>query len=55
VSHIEGGAGQSYRGLVADKDTKVSIQMVKSSHVPFDDNPIESNKFILQWLDSIVA
>jgi len=53
VTPIVGGVGQFYLGLGADKDSKVSFQLVKGGHVPFDDNPIESNRIMLQWLDGI--
>jgi len=55
VTPIEGGVGQLYLDLAADKGNNVSFQMVKGGHVPFDDNPIESNKVMLQWLDGLVA
>jgi len=55
VTPAAAGVGQFYQGLGAEKGNNVSFQMVKGGHVPFDDNPIESNKVMLQWLDGLVA
>lgn len=53
ITPIEGGVGQFYLGLGTDKGSQVSFDTIKGGHVPFDDNPIESNRIMLQWLDGI--
>jgi pimeloyl-ACP methyl ester carboxylesterase len=51
----EGGVGKFYMDLAADEDTNVSFKVVESGHVPFDDNPTESNMELLKWLEEVVA
>lgn len=55
VTPLDGGVGQFYLGLGADEDSNVSFQKIEGGHVPFDDNPVESNRIMLQWLDGITA
>lgn len=54
VTPITGSVGQFYLGLAADDDTSVSLDVVQSGHVPFDDSPVQSNEAMLQWLEEVV-
>jgi len=57
VTPIEGGVGQFYLSLANDEDSNnnVSFCVVKSGHVPFDDNPDESNGSFVKWLSEKVV
>jgi pimeloyl-ACP methyl ester carboxylesterase len=54
VTPLQGGVGQFYTDLATGKGTKVSFELVECGHVPFDDNPTESNGAMLQWLEKAV-
>ena len=50
VTPLQGGIGQFYSTLAKNPNTNVSFQVVNGGHVPFDDNPIISNRELLHWL-----
>eukprot|EP00978_Attheya_sp_CCMP212_P022163 scaffold65752_cov58-Attheya_sp.AAC.4 len=53
VTPLEGGVGQFYVNMAKDKEQNVSFDIVQSGHVPFDDNPDQSNGVLLRWLDDL--
>jgi pimeloyl-ACP methyl ester carboxylesterase len=53
VTPIEGSVGQFYTALDQDSDNNVSLKMVNSGHIPFDEIP-ECNEYMVQWLDDLV-
>lgn len=55
VTPLDGGVGQFYLAMAQDQDTNVSFRTVQSGHVPFDDNPTDSNGSLLQWLEDVVV
>lgn len=57
ITPIEGGVGQFYLSLANDEvsDNNISFYKVKSGHVPFDDNPDESNGSFINWLNEKVV
>lgn len=54
VTPIAGPVGQFYMDLAMNPDRKVSISLVEAGHIPFDEIP-ESNNFMIEWLEGIVA
>jgi len=54
VTPLEGSVGQFYKKLAEDGTaTGVSLDVVGSGHVPFDDNPVESNASMLKWVQGL--
>ena len=54
VTPLKGGVGTFYLGLANDKTTSVTMDVVESvGHIPFDDNPIECNGSMLNWIESL--
>eukprot|EP00957_Ditylum_brightwellii_P068030 5164873-Ditylum_brightwellii.AAC.1 len=54
VTPVTGSVGQFYTALANDADSNVSLNMIHSGHIPFDEIP-ECNEFMVQWLDNVVA
>jgi pimeloyl-ACP methyl ester carboxylesterase len=54
VTPLEGPVGQFYSALAEDVNSKVSINVIESGHIPFDEIP-ECNGSMVQWLDEVVA
>lgn len=52
VTPLGGGVGQYYKTMATNRD-HVSFQVVSGGHIPFDDNPMDSHKSMLQWLDQL--
>lgn len=53
ITPIDGDVGTFYCDRVANnrgKNGRTTIDVVKSGHVPFDDNPIETHEAMLKWL-----
>lgn len=51
LTPIEGGVGQFYLSL-ANKNDNVSFETIQGGHVPFDDNPVDSNLSLVRWLSN---
>ena len=54
VTPLSGSVGQFYSGLAQDADNKVSMNVIESGHIPFDEIP-ESNESVVQWMQEVVA
>ena len=52
VTPLAGGVGQYYTNMAVEREN-VSFQVVSSGHIPFDDNPHDSHRSMLQWLDTL--
>lgn len=55
ITPVDGGVGRFYASLAKEEDSNVSFHYVKGGHVPFDDNPSESNASLLEWLETRVV
>ena len=58
VTPLSGDVGTFYCDRVANNRSgngKTTIDVINSGHVPFDDNPIDTHKSMLKWLDSKVV
>eukprot|EP00548_Thalassiothrix_antarctica_P011041 CAMPEP_0194162096 /NCGR_PEP_ID=MMETSP0152-20130528/79315_1 /TAXON_ID=1049557 /ORGANISM="Thalassiothrix antarctica, Strain L6-D1" /LENGTH=92 /DNA_ID=CAMNT_0038871973 /DNA_START=1139 /DNA_END=1417 /DNA_ORIENTATION=+ len=55
VTPLEGSVGQLYTDMAAanDNNNKVTMDIIQGGHIPFDDNPKESNKSLLRWLNTL--
>ena len=54
VTPLSGGVGTFYSKLASDASTPVTMDIIGGTgHVPFDDNPIESNQSMLKWLKTL--
>lgn len=51
ITPLQGGVGQFYLGMGGN----VSFDIVEGGHVPFDDNPDESNGSFLRWLNDVIV
>ena len=57
VTPIHGDVGLFYCDRVANNrggNGRTTIDVVKSGHIPFDDNPVETHEAMLTWLDKKV-
>jgi pimeloyl-ACP methyl ester carboxylesterase len=57
ITPIDGDVGTFYCDRVANNrggNGRTTIDLVKSGHVPFDDNPIETHEAMLRWLEKKV-
>ena len=54
VTPLDEVVGKFYQGLAADPGRKVDLEVVRAGHVPFDDNPEDSNGVMLRWLEATV-
>lgn len=58
VTPIDGDVGTFYCDRVANNrggKSRTTIDCVKSGHVPFDDNPVESHAAMMRWLEKKVV
>ena len=58
VTPIKGDVGSFYLDRVANNragNGMTSIDVVKSGHMPFDDNPVESHEAMVKWLNRKVV
>jgi len=58
VTPLQGDVGTFYCDRVANNRSgngKTSIDVINSGHIPFDDNPIDTHKSMLKWLNSKVV
>ena len=53
VTPLEGPVGQFYTAL-AKEDNKVTMNVIESGHIPFDEIP-ECNDSMVKWLNEVVA
>jgi pimeloyl-ACP methyl ester carboxylesterase len=53
IASVKGGVGQFYTKLSENEDVNVSLDIISAGHVPFDDNPIQSNDLFLEWLENL--
>ena len=56
ITPIHGDVGSFYCDRVANNrggNGRTTIDMVKSGHVPFDDNPIDTHAVMMRWLEKI--
>ena len=53
VTPIAGGLGQYYIGRSNEKDSNISLKVISSGHIPFDEVPEVANGAMLQWLDNL--
>jgi len=57
VTPLRGDVGTFYCDRVANNRSgngKTTIDVINSGHIPFDDNPIDSHKSMMKWLNSKV-
>jgi len=52
VTPLSGGVGTFYSALAKDETTSVTMDVVSSGHIPFDDN-IECNGSMLRWIQRL--
>ena len=58
VTPLSGDVGTFYCDRVANNRSgngKTTIDVINSGHVPFDDNPIDTHKSMMKWLNSKVV
>ena len=55
VTPIQGGVGAYYSMLAASDNTNISMDVIHSGHIPFDEVPRVSNGAMLEWLNALVA
>ena len=55
ITPIIGGIGTFYSQLARDSSTGVTMDIVHSGHVPFDDNPESTNASILKWTNTLLS
>jgi len=55
ITPLEGNVGQFYKSLAEREGTSVTFDVVSSGHVPFDDNPEESNASMLRWMNERIC
>lgn len=53
VTPLGGPVGQFFLSQAESSD-HVSFDLVQSGHIPFDDNPVQSNGAMMQWLTDVV-
>lgn len=54
VTPMSGGVGTFYSALAGDEASPVSMDIIAGTgHIPFDDNPVESNGSMLRWLKKL--
>lgn len=53
VTPLEGPVGQFFTRLADEEESNVSIEVVESGHIPFDEVPDTSNGSMLRWLKSV--
>lgn len=54
VTPLDGVVGKYYVQLMKEQEFPVSVSIVESGHIPFDEIP-ESNEFMVQWLEDVVT
>lgn len=58
VTPINGDVGMFYCDRVANNRSgtgKTTIAVVKSGHVPFDDNPVDTHNAMMKWLENKIV
>ena len=53
VTPIEGGLGTFYRNLANQESTNISMDIIQSGHIPFDEVPEIANGAMLEWVNSL--
>jgi len=53
VTSLEEVVGKYYGSLAEDPERRVSLDVVSAGHIPFDDNPEDSNGSMLRWLNAL--